>query len=192
MSSRALLDRCTRGERQAWSELIEQFSALVYYAIYRTLRRKGLLLPEDQVAELHDALFLSLLEQDCRRLRLFSGRSKLSTWIKVCTVNLTLDHLRRQRPALSLEDATEKGDAMLRQVLTETQNPESMLQRREAVEQVQQVLAELPAEDRLLLLRCYGDEASGEELATELHTTVGAIYARRHRLKKRLSHLLAR
>ncbi|MDY0060298.1 MAG: sigma-70 family RNA polymerase sigma factor [Myxococcota bacterium] len=187
--STQLLDRCTRGEREAFAELVRQYSALVYFAIYHTLRRKGLILQEDQVAELHNALFLSLLEDDCRRLRLFSGRSKLSTWIKVCAVNLTLDHLRRQRPLLSLDELIETGEPELHPLHKEVEDPETLVGRSESVRRVRELLGTLPTRDRLLVERIYRDEVSGEQLAAELGTTVGAVYARKHRLHRRLVEL---
>ncbi len=113
-----LVERCVRGDRAAWDHFVERFSGLVYFSICHLLRAKGASVPADLLGEVHNAVFLSLLEDDCCRLRRFSGRCKLSHWLKVVSVNRTIDFPRKQRPDRPLDDPEGEGLATVGAVYT--------------------------------------------------------------------------
>jgi len=53
------------------------------------------------------------------------------------------------------------------------------------------VLRELPPRDRQLVRLTFVEGLSGEEVARALGTTVGAVYTRKNRIRKRLRTLLS-
>lgn len=185
-----LVARCARGERDAWDGLVDRFSGLVYFSICHLLRTRSASVPQDLVGEIHNTVFLSLLEDDCRRLRRFSGRCKLSHWIKVVTVNRTIDTLRKQRAHVALDDAEGEGSAVVAALASERADPEEEAMRAERRRFLGRVVAALSPADRDLLRLIYIEGEPGEAVARALGTTVGAVYTRKNRLRKRLVHLL--
>ncbi len=187
-----LVERCVRGDRTAWDHFVERFSGLVYFSICHLLRTRGATVPADLVGEVHNAIFLSLLEDDCRRLRRFSGRCKLSHWLKVVSVNRTIDFLRKQRPELPLDDPQGEGLAVLDKLTWDRPDPEEEAMRSERARILGRAVARLSPADQVLLRLIYVEGEPGEVVARVLGTTVGAVYTRKNRLRKRLAKILRR
>lgn len=190
---RTLVDRCLAGDGAAWDLLAARFSGLVYFAILRTLRGRGgrLSVPDDLVGEVHDAVFLALMEGGGWRLGQWRGRSKLSHWIKVVAVRRTIDFVRSRRVEASLDEPGGVGAFALEAARDPGPDPEESALRAERMRVLSRVVDGLAAEDRRLLVLMFVEGRCGEDVARELSTTVGAVYTRKNRLRRRLTLLLA-
>jgi DNA-directed RNA polymerase specialized sigma24 family protein len=102
---RDLLHRCLAGDRRAWTTLVESLTRYVYYLIRLTARRHATEFTDEEMADLHNDLFLALFEDNCRRLRAWRGDNgcTLRSWIRVITIRRTIDALRRRRRHISLD-----------------------------------------------------------------------------------------
>lgn len=187
-----LVQACVAGERPAWNELVARYTNLVYASILRAARGRGTHLSDDEVADLHQGIFLALYEDDCRRLRAFGGRCKLSSWIKVVSVNLTIDQLRRRqraRKTFAPVPMTDDG------VFIEPPSPGGDVERHvmaiRDVDSLRQAVEALAEPDRILLDRLFAEEVPYEDIAAELGVSVGAIYTRKTRLLNRLRDVVA-
>ncbi|MCB9536121.1 MAG: sigma-70 family RNA polymerase sigma factor [Myxococcales bacterium] len=185
-----LLQGCIAGERRAWDRFVERFTRYVYYLIQLTGRRYGAAFGDDAVADLHNDVFLSLIEDDRRRLRAFEGRNGCSvrSWIRVITIRKTLDALRRRRPHLSLDATVEEGGAAP-QLADEGPDPlEVLVAREDAARRAQfdALVEQLKPADRLLLSLLYEQKLPVEEAAAALRISRGALYTRKTRIIKRL------
>src|SRR3989338_7605358 len=92
-----LIKGCITGDKASWDYFVEQFSRLIYDSIHRTFRKYGANLNEDVINDLHGDIFLSLLDNDYRKLRSFEGRNgcSLASFIRIIAVNKTIDYWRR-------------------------------------------------------------------------------------------------
>ncbi|MFT6400067.1 MAG: DNA-directed RNA polymerase specialized sigma24 family protein, partial [Bradymonadia bacterium] len=97
---RALVDACIAGSSPAWARLVEENREHVRFAIRRTAKRYGASANDDFIEDLESALFLRLVVDDFRRLRLYRGDASLRGWLKVLAVNCTVDALRKRRPTV--------------------------------------------------------------------------------------------
>ena len=188
-----LLLACIAGERRAWDVFVERFTRYVYYLIQLTGRRYGAGFEPDAVADLHNDVFVSLLEDDRRRLRAFEGRNGCSprSWIRVITIRKTLDVLRRRRSHLSL-DARADDDGQPMQIADEGPDAlEAMVDREDAARSahVDALIAQLKPADRLLLELLYAQKLPVEEAAAALRISRGALYTRKTRIIKRLQEI---
>ena len=198
-----LVGRCLAGDSDAWDLFVARFSGLIYFAILHALggRRsapgrgggggagpRGL--PEDLVGEIHNQIFLGLMEDGGRRLARWHGRSKLSHWIKVVSVNRTIDFLRAQRRDLPLDDSDSPAAATVGALAHGGPDPELQAMREQRSRLLGAAVGSLAPDDRTLVRLMYVEGRSGEEVARELGTTVGAIYTRKNRIRKRLQTLL--
>jgi RNA polymerase sigma factor (sigma-70 family) len=95
--TRSLVDRCRRGDREAWNELVEEYSRYVYAIIMRGYR-----LSESDAEDVFQDVFARVFE----RLETLRDDEALRGWIAQVTRNLCADHLRRARPTEELTEET--------------------------------------------------------------------------------------
>lgn len=183
----ALVRRCIAGERAAWGELLAEHEAVIHFTV-RSVLTSHLGSPSAELVEDVQAdVVLALVTNECAKLRSWSGRCKLRSWLKVVTHHLTIDRLRRSdRRTVSLDDT--RGS--LRESLQDTgPDPERLNLERSNVERVFALAQVLPAEDREFLRLFVGEGLDFAEIATKLGSTMGAVYARKNRVRKKLTQL---
>lgn len=194
---RELLDACIAGDRDAWEAFVRRFTRYVRYLTQLTARRYGTSLTDDELADLHNDLFVALLEDDRRRLRAFGGRNGCSvrSWVRVITIRRALDHLRRRRGHLSLDAGPADDAPPAVTAVDDAPDPlERLLSRADEArgERLAELAAALGPSDRLLLELIYVRQLPAEAIAATFNTSRGAIYTRKTRLVQRLRALAAR
>jgi RNA polymerase sigma-70 factor (ECF subfamily) len=113
------------------------------------------------------------------RERYRKDRAAASTWLLAIARNAAIDHFRRSRPAVPLEDASLRDD----------ETPETAALREAQSRRLRTLLAALPERERELLALKYGAGATNRAIATItglsesnvgtiLHRTVGALRER--------------
>ena len=68
-----LLTGCIAGEKAAWDAFVLQYSNLVYHTIRRSLTLHHTEGSDEVVEDLYQECFVSLLRDDCKKLRQFKG-----------------------------------------------------------------------------------------------------------------------
>ncbi len=180
-----LLRRCLAHDRDAWADLVDRYSRLIYGVIYETLRHHAVPGSEDLAEELFHQTFLALYDRNYRKLRQWDGRCALASWIRLVTASLVVDHLRRRRPMSPLgggDEPTPLPEALV----DDTRAPEADLVDLEQAQQVRSALAKLRAPDRELLLLLFRDELKPGAAAAALGIRPGALYTRKNRALARL------
>jgi RNA polymerase sigma-70 factor (ECF subfamily) len=97
------LERCIRGDKQAWDDFVRASAGLIYAGVQRALRGR-----EDLDGGIDDRVqdvFLRLLRNDRRLLRQYDpSRAALSTYLTLITRSVVREHLQRRRlPTIPLE-----------------------------------------------------------------------------------------
>jgi RNA polymerase sigma-70 factor (ECF subfamily) len=177
MNDSELARRCIDGDPAAWGELVRGNLDLVHRAVGRVLGAAGA-----DVEDVLQTLFLKLMEEDCRRLRSFQGRSKLSTWLVSVARREALDHLERNGRATAPREPRFRFDP--------PGDPAAMLDAVLESKRLQAALDRLPARDSLLLQLVCVDGASYEEAARLLGAPLNSISPWLGRAKERLKALL--
>ncbi|MBI4563683.1 MAG: sigma-70 family RNA polymerase sigma factor [Planctomycetes bacterium] len=188
---RDLVRRCIGGDAEAWRFLIRQYGALIAHAARTTLQRVLKMADPNQVEDVTQAIWTSLCEDGCRRLRSFEGQSALSTWLTVLSTRRTLDYIR-----------TEMRKGYLKHVRLETEDADLMSELRDPAEPTERFTQEdlsllyeamdrLPANERIILKMYYLDGLSYRTIAAILHvapnTVSSYLFRAREHLKQRLS-----
>lgn len=189
----ALLQRCLAGDRHAWTALVDALTRYVYYLIRLTARRHAAELSPEEIADLHNDLFLALFEDDCRRLRAWRGDNgcSLRSWVRIITIRRTIDALRKRRHHLSLDARDDDGPAAPA-LATDEPDPLAALIARDTPDPRARLAAltdDLSPSDRLLLEMIYLRKMSADAIAGALRINKGALYTRKTRLIKRLRAL---
>ncbi len=185
-----LLARVLKGETRAWAELTRRYQNLIVSCVIRVLRRYGASFQTDDLADLVSEVWVVLLRDDMRKLRLYDPARgyRLASWLGLMATNCTIDQLRlRSSEHTYLEDLS-GADRFL---VDETVHPESELEAQEAASLARRALDTLSSEERSFVISCFHDERAPEELASELGITVNTVYSRKFKIREKLSRIVA-
>lgn len=180
---RALTDACLAGSAPAWARLVEENREHVRFAIRRTARRHGACASEDFVDDLESALFLRLVVDDFRRLRLYRGDASLRGWLKVLASNATVDALRKRRPTVPL------GPGETLDLPASSPLPSELVERAQLAARLRTLWQSLSESDASFVEMFFIQERSFEDIAAETGASAGSLYARKNRIRKKLIQL---
>ena len=176
-NDREVIEGCQRGDHDAFRALFEAHKDKVYSI---ALRYSG---DHAAATDIAQEVFLKLLS----RIQSFRGDSSFDSWLYRLVVNSCLDHRRRGRRLIPfIDELLDVLRAPRETVLQE-------LLRAEFQEGVQQVVAKLSREHRIVVILRYTEDLSYEQIAEILGCSRGTVASRLNRahkvLERRLSHL---
>lgn len=180
---KALLAGCVNGEKVAWDAFVLQYSSLVYHTIKKTFGLYHSDPRADLVEDLFQEVFLSLVQNDFKKLRQFSGDRgcSLASWLRIVAARLTIDFLRKQSaPTVEVTDSLPSARP----------DPPNSLIDSEQAGQLSPALEGLPPRDRLFLVLYYHKGFPPEEIAAILHVSVSAVYTQKSRILAKLREVL--
>ena len=170
-----VIQACQRGDEEAFRVLFETHKDRVYSI---ALRYAG-----DSAAAMDIAqdTFLKLLSS----IGQFRREASFESWLYRLVVNSCLDYHRRRRRFLPLLDEA------LDIFRAPSENALHDLLREEQEERVQQVVAQLPEEQRIVVVLRYTEGLSYEEIADLLGCRRGTVASRLNRAHKALERRLS-
>jgi RNA polymerase sigma factor (sigma-70 family) len=185
----ALVARCLNGDRAAWAQLLTEHEAVIHFTVRSVLASHLGFAAEHLIEDVQADVVLALVAGDCHRLRSWSGRCKLRSWLKVVAHHLAIDRLRRRRrKTISLDDDSRP----LRDHLEDQgPGPDQQIADRDRMKRVFALAESLPEEDRAFVALFLGEGLDFAEIAQRMGTTMGAVYARKNRVRKKLTQMYA-
>ena len=173
-TEKQIVESVRKGEREGQDEMLRRYANQVFGMIVK------------QVPDVMDAQELA---QDTflkafRNIDRYNARlSSLSTWLCHIAYRLTLDFLKRRRPiVVSLEDysvwQTDINDEELEAAFSTGNN--------QRIEQLQELVQQLPDEERMLLTFYYFDDLPLKEISYIMGTDSKVLAVRLHRIRKKL------
>ena len=95
---RQLVAACIAGDQKSSDAFVRQYSDLVYRTVQYTLLNRNVRFTTMDLEDLHNTVFINLFDRRCRKLRQFKGKNgcSVATWIRVITVRLVLNSIRRK------------------------------------------------------------------------------------------------
>jgi RNA polymerase sigma-70 factor (ECF subfamily) len=175
-----LVARCQSGDPEAWRVFVERFQEQLYNTAYGYVQNRT------EADDLAQEAFLAVY----RALPSFRGEARLQTWLYRITVNVCLQAIRRRRPPTAeLPDEYEEGAARAHSPSWQA-GPEDLSLRREARLRVRQMVAQLPAKFREVVVLCDLQDLPYEETAAILRISIGTVRSRLHRGRNRLKEML--
>lgn len=171
-----LVEKCRKGDQQAWSELVDRFQRLVY----STARRYGL--ADDDCADVFQSTFTALYQS----LDRITNPETLPKWLAVTAAREGL-RLRRMTSITTLDDM-----ALDEVIASEEATAESDAIAALGQEALWNAVDRLPQRCRELLRSLYGPrEISYEEISENLGIPMGSIGPTRARCLERLRKALS-
>ena len=188
-----LIKRCVTGDKKSWNEFVDKFTRLIYDSILRTFREFGCETYREVLDDLHNDVFVSLLEHQYRSLRIFKGHNgcKLAHYIRTISVRKTIDYLRKLRDTSSLDEGNKNGQRDISQFLKELVVSDSyeVLEEKEAVQIVEMLLSELKERERRLCQMFFIDREEPEYIAEQLGISIQNFYVSKQRVLKKLKEI---
>lgn len=170
-----LIARATAGDQAAFGALVERYQNAIYNLAYRMLGSPEE--AEDAAQEIFVRVYRQLARYDAER--------RFSTWVLTIATNYCIDQLRRRRMQL----------VPLEQIVpwarSRETGPEGQSLDREARDELQGLLRELPEKYRAVLILRYWQDLSCAEIAEILKLPEGTVKTQLHRARKALGRLLA-
>jgi RNA polymerase sigma-70 factor, ECF subfamily len=164
-----LVRRLRMNDHSAFRELVERHQAQVYSTVLGILRN-----PED-ADDVAQQVFIKVYRSMAR----FDSRGSLYGWIYRIAVNESLDSLRKRRVRLAYEGAPPEHETAA--------TPQRPIDRRLADRDfLTKLLANIPEQDRLLLMLKEIEGRSINELSTMTGLKEGTIKIRLFRARRRL------
>lgn len=172
-----------RGDVESFNALVRLYEGRVYNLCYRLLG------DADSAADATQDTFLSAY----RHLQAFRGGS-FRSWLFRIATNVCYDILRarQRRPVVSLDASCETAgeDTPSLQIADTSESPDEFALRRELARAIEAGLAQLPVDQRLVVVLCDLQGLTYEEIADVLGANLGTIKSRLSRGRARLRDLL--
>ncbi len=167
---RTLIDRCKRGERRAFEELVAGFQDVVYRVGYRLLGSR------DEAEDVTQTVFLRIAE----RLDDYDPRYKLFSWIYRIAVN---ESLNRRRNGAAIEALDEES-------LAGGTEADELTLRNETQAGIQNALMKLTEEQRTVVVLRHFEDLSYGEIANVLSIPEKTVKSRLFSARQQLRTLL--
>lgn len=188
MDDNDLITRIVDGDPIASEALVRRHSDMVYRIIQRVFIHKQAAFVPDDVADMHNSVFLALFENECRRLRQYKGKNgcRLSTWIGLVTVRLTLNHLRK----LGLDALAWRW--RLGSLKDEPEFESGAMLAWDAMEKCQQcdliakLIEDLPRREQLVIRLHFSQDFSIPEIAQTMDIAAQTVHTIKYRALKRI------
>lgn len=169
-----LVERCRRGDEEAFRELVDRYKDLVFALIARATPDRS------RAEDLAQEVFLRVY----RGLLYFRGEARLSTWIYRIVANVCVQERQGRRPATEpLDERTPEGKAA-------TARSDRQFSDIEIRDRLDKAIARLPDHQRLLIAAHYLQGVQYEDLADALRLPLGTLKTQLHRAKRQLRRLL--
>jgi RNA polymerase sigma-70 factor, ECF subfamily len=192
---RRLISKCLSGDRGAWETLVRRFSNLVYQSVRSTFLTKQIPFNRQDLEDLHNTVFLRLFEQGCVKLKLYQGRNgcTLASWIRIVTVRIVLNHLRKKGVDGPLWEKKKTPVEELSWLRGNDQGPLALMESNEQEKLVHEGMESLAPGDRLFMKLHVDQGFAVEEVADAMQISVQNAYVVKHRAVERLkSYLVSR
>ncbi len=179
----ALVSASKRGEMSAFEELVGRHRDKIYARALSMVRN------EDEAVDLSQEAWVKAWQ----RLVQFQGDSSFLTWMTRITINLCLDHLRRQQRARteSLDQMDEESGGVERQMPLVEAKPEEQMDRLTLRRRIDSALGQLSHEHRTVLILHEFEGLEYKEVAKRMGCSIGTIMSRLFYARRKMAILLS-
>lgn len=158
------------GDQNAFAVLVNRYQRLATSIVYRMTGQSQL--AEDLAQEAFIRAWLNLST--------FKGESSFRSWLGHIVTNLTIDHLRRNKTELALDE----------QLPVQTISPQARALQAELRDQVRSAVLAIPPQSRAALVLREFEGLSYREIAGVLDIPIGTVMSRLSYARAKLRELL--
>jgi RNA polymerase sigma-70 factor (ECF subfamily) len=187
-----IVKRVTRGDTEAFGDLVGEYESFVYNTICQTIGNKN------EAYDVSQEVFIKAF----KAIKQFKGESKFSTWLYRITLNAAKDYLRfnkKTRNNVSLTDYTEddenSGDLNTSKPPepieeSDSSRPEEAFERKEKQRVIREAIQNLTEDHRNVVVLRDMEGYSYEDIAQMLDIEVGTVKSRLNRARNSIKEYL--
>ena len=183
-----LLDRCRRGDRESFAQLMRLHEKQIYNFTYRMLGSEG------EAEDLTQDIFIAAF----RGIRSFRGEAKFSTWLYRIALNQArnrIKYLSRRKFFVRQTRRADYGANTLSEspegLADSAPTPEQWAMTKDLAAQVQECLNQIPPQGRQILVLRDVQGFSYDELSAMLSLRPGTVKSRLHRARAAMRECLS-
>lgn len=184
-----LLKRCLTRDKKAWDIFVESYHPLISHAILQTLEKYSVSSVNQEIPDLFHTVFLSIIENNYKKLRQFQWKCSLSSWLHIIAVRVTVDYLRKQSEHPSLNGETTAEKSLKDGIANGNPLPDHVIELKEEKRLFQQIKKRLSSKERLFVELCYSRELPSAKIATILKTTENNVYQLKNRVREKMKKI---
>lgn len=178
-----LLKLAKDGNISAFEKLIYQHQKSVYNMAFSMLGNR------EDAYDAAQEVFIRVFKS----LPGFREQASFSTWVYRITKNVCLDEIRKnkKRNTVSIDRETDYGDGPVKMQIEDSgPTPDESAERNELVKKVQEGIAKLPEQHRLIIIMRDIQNLSYEEIAGILKCPEGTVKSRINRARTALREII--
>lgn len=177
-----LVLRALAGREDGFEELVRRYQRPIVAYVYRMVG------DYDAALDLAQEVFIKVYNSLTR----YRPEFKFSTWIYRIAHNAAIDHLRRTGSARTedLEVEGEDGRMFEKPLASKSPTPEQETERGERRAEIEEVVRQLPAAYRELILLRHSHDLSYDEIAEVTNLPLGTVKNRIFRAREAMRELL--
>lgn len=179
-SDERLIEKALNGSQGSWVSLVKRYEGLVYNYC---LRMSGQ--PSDAM-DLMQEVFLSVY----RHLPSYRGQGQFKSWMMRIASNKSIDFLRARGRAPQTADSDDETDVVDLQPARVSDNPDARYESTSRNREIMQVMARLPAEQRMVVelkfFQHYTFDEISEQTGISVNTVKSRLYSALQKLKQHL------
>ena len=163
-----MISKAAAGDQDAISALYN----LTYSGVYKTVR--SMIADEDTALDVVQDSYIKGFQS----LTQLDEPENFRAWMKRIAINKAKDHLKKKKPVLFTEMANEDGEEIDFRDDRPDHCPEAVMDRKETARLMQEILATLSEEQRLVIGMFYYEEMSVREIAETLGCSENTVKSR--------------
>lgn len=179
---RRILSRCLKREQGAWEEFVDRFIGVFVHVIRHTGYTRSVELNADDVDDLCSEIYLTLMKNDFAVLRHFKGKSSLATYLAVVARRIVVKAIAQKRRSEAMGHLTIHSAAI-------PAMPADPARSAADIEEVRNLLGQLPPAEASLVKLFYIDGLSYQEISSRLNIPENSIGPALHRARERMKSL---
>lgn len=174
-SDKDLINSVINGNEVAQKNFFMRFSRSIFHSIRNILWSSKIILSREEIEDLQQTVFLEIIEKNYKKLRLWRGEARLSTWLYIITRGVVLNYCRK---FLKDDKKTEGRDIPFGSLENALIDYSMMIdfERKEAYELIENSFNTLSNKKQSVLIMYYCDEMSTSEVAKILGITKSGVY----------------
>jgi len=190
MDDLEFIQRCISRDEHSWDQFVDRYSRLIYNYIHGVLKLKGIshLNPEN-INDLFQEIFFSLVKDDFKKLRSYKARNGCSfaSWLRQVVINSSIDYLRRNNVVMASLDAEDDEGLKIKDILMDDKaSVREILADKDMFEHLKECIEDLDTDDKYFLELYVNQTMDLKELKDILKISRGAADMRRVRIINRL------
>ncbi len=188
LSESELLRKClNEGDGVVWELFVRRYAKLIWGTLRKTFLSYSFRHTEEDLEDIFNAVFVSLLDNDFKKLRQFRSENScsLSTWLTIIASRTAIDHMRQDKSQLFVE--TKDGERDIYESIPASEKSiEHLFIEKQRDERLNAAITQLGAQDSLIIRLVLEKGLSPEEIAVIMGISAETVYSRKNRLAEKL------